>query len=213
MHIEDKELEKRIKKIKNTNTNTNSTSPVCVVYDVKETVNKYILKVIFNKNFLNEKRRIKLKKNSLFKDNKLTHKLYCMFELSRWSYPNEEEISISLIILLKRIGVITEYNTIDASKFKGLVLSVYDYNSKTGEIKKNPSYRICYGCIFNWSYPLSYVADSEIQNYLKGHKEWRRDYRELKKFDEQDIIIRKQNRRIDEQDKIIRELKRKYIKR
>ena len=188
----EKKIEKRIEKIKN----TDITSPVCVVYDVKETTNKYILKVIFNKNFLNEKRRIKLKKNSLFKDNKLTSKLYDMFELSGWSFPNDEERSISLLILLKRIGVITEYNTIDASKFKGLVLSVDDYNSKTGEIKKNPSYRICYGCIFNWSYPLSYVADSEIQNYLKGHKEWRRDYRELKKFDEQDRKIKELEKKL-----------------
>jgi hypothetical protein len=197
MHIEDKELEKRIEKIKN----TNNSYPVCVVYDVKETVNKYILKVIFNKNFLNEKRRIKLKKNSLFKDNKLTSKLYGMFELGHRSYNlDDKERNISLFILLKKIGVVTEDNKIDSSKFKGLVLFVEDYNSKPGEIKKNPKYTVCYGYLFNRMYPLSYIEDYDffIESYLiKGHKEWRRDYREFKKFDEQDRRIKELEKKLD----------------
>ena len=123
-----------------------------------------------------------------------------LFEKINNTNLDDKERNISLFILLKKIGVVTEDNKIDSSKFKGLVLFVEDYNSKPGEIKKNPKYTVCYGYLFNRMYPLSYIEDYDffIESYLiKGHKEWRRDYREFKKFDEQDRRIKELEKKLD----------------
>ncbi len=178
-----KDLEERIKKIKNSNSNI----PICVVYDVKETVNKYILKVIFNKNFLNEKRRIKLKKSYFSRGNtlngkNLTGKLYILFKIDKYSTKDDER-NIKLFLVLKKIGVVTKDNEIDITKFKGIVFQIKGNN--TSKIKKNPNYVLRYDYLFNCE--SSSVVNYHTKKMFKGYKGWSKDYEEFKKEDRNNV--------------------------
>lgn len=193
-----KEYEKRMERIKNSPRD----NPVCIVYSVKETTDNYILKVVFNKKKegLNEKRRIKLKKSYFSRSNKLTHKLYCMFELDcmfgldygygSWETDEnkEDKRNKKLFLALKKIGVVTEDNKIDITKFKGLVFEpdlVFRPDGTLNFIQtvaKNPKLHFDY-----FSYRLDNHISYEHKNLFKRYKGWSKDYEEFKKFDEQNV--------------------------
>jgi len=188
--MNDKELEERIKEIKN----TNSTIPICVVYDVKITDDSYLLKVVFNKKRKgnNEERIIKLKKSYLSKGNKLngkslTGKLYLLFKIDKYSAKkstknssNEKERNKKLFSVLKKIGVVTKHNKIDVTKFKGLVFQVKGNNAS--KIKNNPNYVLRYDYLFNCESSSS-MSSYYIKKLFSSGEYDEEDYQEFKKAD------------------------------
>jgi hypothetical protein len=187
--MNDKELEERIKEIKN----TNSTIPICVVYDVKITDDSYLLKVVFNKKRKgnNEERIIKLKKSYLSKGNKLngkslTGKLYLLFKIDKYS-ANEDERNIKLFLVLKKIGVVTKDNKIDIDKFKGLVFQVK--GNHTNEIKRNPNYVFRYDYLFNCK--STSMSTYNTKKLFDGYEGYEKDHREFRKVDRKNVKMLK----------------------
>jgi hypothetical protein len=198
--MNDKELEERKEEIKNSNSNI----PICVVYDVDtKTKDFYLLKVVFNNKFANEKRIIKLKKSYFSKGNKLsgktlTGKLYLLFKIKNYS-DTEDERNIKLFLILKKIGVVTNDNEIDVNKFKGLVFQAGKNNS-IRKITRNPNYILRYDYLFNGESP-------SVVNYhtkkMFNEKGYEKDYREFKKIDRKNVnelkkdVTQEQEQKVD----------------
>jgi uncharacterized coiled-coil protein SlyX len=193
--MNDKELKERIEEIKNSNSNI----PICVVEDAEEFIIKdkktnkdkevYLLHVVFNKKFLNEKKTIVLKKSYFSKGNKLngktlTGKLYLLFKIKKYSNTDDER-NKKLFLVLKNIGVVTKDNEIDITKFKGLVFQV-GKNASVETIKKNPNYTVRYDYLFNCEYSPS-LSFYHTKKMFNGYKGWHKDYEEFRKIDKKNV--------------------------
>lgn len=204
MHIEDKELEKRIKDLEK----RCGCYDEGFVYEVIERKYCYLLKINFyiKTSGKHEKRILKLERGYLSKTNKLTNRLYKIFDIDE----RLDKRNIRLFLVLKYIGVVNKENKIDISKFKGLDFESHSLNHI---ISKNPKVlhfnyfrnthkvedvKVNDDKGFNWlhPHPLSVEEFKFYPGYEKDYKEFKK--RETKfvlgkemSFDEMQIKIEK----------------------